>query len=59
MKSGLSSTRKSTRTGAAAIDVVITLAVLMVIAVSAYNIARISCANLYHVISVMTGYPYL
>lgn len=47
------------RHGAVAVDVAITLAVMMVIAMAAYKMAIISLTNLHHVISVMFGSPYL
>ncbi len=47
------------RRGTVAIEAVITLSALMLVFVSAYLMARVSSANLYHVISVMLGSPYL
>lgn len=51
--------RRCHRRGVVAIDAAITLAVLMVIAMLAYKMACISSGNLYHVISVGVGSPYL
>ena len=51
--------RRFARRGVVALDVVMTLAFLMVIALSAYKMAVISVGKLYEVISVLLGSPYL
>jgi len=50
--------RKRSRRGMMALEVAMAIAILMLVAMSAYVVGTIAAGRLYHVIAMMTGSPY-